>query len=278
MVPPREWRPDPDYALPDFGNAVSETRDYLAAGGKTLVEMTAIGQRIDVRLLRAVSEATDAHIIITTGFSQEPSMPRLPFDASEDEIAALMVREVLEGAENTDVRAGVIKAGSSFDRITGAEMKVFRAAARAQRETGAPISTHTTGGSAAMLQVETLSELGADLRRVAIGHVDRFLQYGYLRMIAQSGVSLVFDGIAKTKYGSDELRAEMITHLVADGFLDNILLAFDNGRRSYFPSYGGAPGTAHVLRHFVPLLTSSGMSEQQVRRIVVENPARLFAF
>jgi predicted metal-dependent phosphotriesterase family hydrolase len=73
------------------------------------------------------------------------------------------VRDLTEGMDGTAGWAGVIKVGSSLDRVTSAEHRVIRAAAVAQRETGAPITTPTTAGTAAMEQVRALEAAGEAL-------------------------------------------------------------------------------------------------------------------
>ena len=55
----------------------------------------------------------------------------------------MMVTELTKGIEGTDIKAGVIKLASSFNEITPTEEIFFKAAARAQKETGCVIITHT---------------------------------------------------------------------------------------------------------------------------------------
>ena len=81
-------------------------------------------------------------------------------ERSINSLADQIVREVIVGIDATGIRAGVIKAASSLNTITLAEEKVFRAAARAQRETGAVITTHTEAGTMGLEQVELLRSEG----------------------------------------------------------------------------------------------------------------------
>ena len=61
----------------------------------------------------------------------------------------MMVTELTKGIEGTDIKAGVIKLASSFNEITPTEEIFFKAAARAQKETGCVIITHTQLGTMA---------------------------------------------------------------------------------------------------------------------------------
>ena len=93
--------------------------------------------------------------ILSTGFYREIELGsyfvKRPEDAiwpvvrssSVEELADLCVRELLEGIHGTDVQAGVIKLGTSRGPMTEAEVKTFRAGARAQQKTGVHITSLT---------------------------------------------------------------------------------------------------------------------------------------
>ena len=177
------------------------------------------------------------------------------------------------------MRAGLVKAGSSFEAITPEEEKVFRAAARAHRETGAPISTHTEAGTMGLEQIELLESEGVRADRIVVGHVDRKLEPGYHLALAETGAFLSFDQLGKEKYAPDTERIAAIERLVEAGHEDQILLAGDMARRSYWPSYGrwNGPGFTYVLWRFAPWLRDAGLSEPTIERFLEENPARAFA-
>jgi 5-phospho-D-xylono-1,4-lactonase len=119
--------------------------------------------------------------------------------------------------DGTDVRAGVIKVSSSLDRVTDPEARVIRAAAAAQRETGAPITTHTTAGTAAMAQVRALERAGADLSHVCVGHLDRRLVWEDHLELARTGVFLGYDCVGKEQHQPDAERVRFILRLVEAG-------------------------------------------------------------
>jgi phosphotriesterase-related protein len=59
---------------------------------------------------------------------------------SLEEITELFIREIEQGIDGTDIKAGVIKVAARSDAVTPAEEKVFKAAARASKATGIPRS------------------------------------------------------------------------------------------------------------------------------------------
>ncbi|MBC7265311.1 MAG: phosphotriesterase-related protein [Chloroflexi bacterium] len=277
--PPMRVRSDPDYRLQDVGKAIEEVNLFKRAGGTALAEMTTHGYGRDVNALRHISKETGVHIISTTGFIMESLFPPEAFNYTEKQLVDLFVRDIQEGMDGTDIKAGLLKCGTSHDKMTRTEEKVIRAVAKAHHITGATISTHTMGGTMVFSQIEVLKSEGVDLARVIIGHLDRnSLNIGYLKMAARTGVYLEFDNVGKTKYYPDTLRIDMIKQLIDMGFVKQILLADDNGRQSYFASYGGGPGLDYIPKVFVPMLREAGVSEADIEQMTVLNPRTALAF
>src|SRR4030095_13015279 len=115
------------------------------AGGKSLVDCTNIGLGRNPLALRRIAEATNVNIIMGSGWYRERVYPDYIKELGPDQLADIIVRDITEGADGTDVRAGMIgEIGTERHWITPAQERVFRAAARAQKRTGVSIWTHTT--------------------------------------------------------------------------------------------------------------------------------------
>ncbi len=277
--------PDPspekmDFVLDDEEAAVLEMQGFRAAGGLSVVEMSTPDYGRDVAGLRRISERTGVHIVCATGYNKDPFSAPFVEGASVDDLAARFEREIVEGIDGTDIRAGLVKAASTLDAISPLAEKVFRAAAAAHRKTGAPISTHTEAGTMALEQVRLLASLGVDPGRVVIGHMDRKLDASYHIEVASTGAFLGYDQIGKAKYSPDRLRAEAIARLADAGYGKQILLGSDLARRSYWPAWGHAegPGFACILKEFVPRLRELGLPGAAIDDLLIGNPARAFAF
>ena len=93
-----------------------------------------------------------------------------------------------------------------------------------------------------------------------------------------TGAYLIYDQISKEKYVPDRERVEMLVRLVSEGYGGQLMLAGDFGRASYWTSSGGGPGLTYILWRFVPWLVSEGMPREAARALLVDNPARFFAF
>lgn len=277
---PPEHLFDPDLLLTDENAAFRELTWFKEAGGRAIVDMSTPDYGRDAAGLKRISAATGVHIVCATGFNKEKFSEPFLRDASVEGLAANYTREIEVGIGDTGVRAGLIKASSSLDRVSPLAEKMFRAAARAHEQTGAPISTHTEAGTLALEQIELLRDGGVDPRRVIIGHLDRKLDWEYLRAIAASGVYLGFDQVGKEKYYPDRERIDFILRLTAEGFGRQVLLSGDLAKRSYLPGYGtgGGPGLTYILWRFVPWLREAGLAEDAIQDLIVHNPARALSF
>jgi len=60
-----------------------------------------------------------------------------------DQFAQLFAREVREGIEGTDIKAGILKSASDFGGVTPDNEVILRGVARAHSMTGAPIMLHS---------------------------------------------------------------------------------------------------------------------------------------
>ena len=270
---------DRDLEMDSEAAALQELTWFKQAGGRALVDMTPADYGRNAQGMKRVSEATGIHLIATTGLHKDKFSARIVKDKSVEELADRFTRDVTEGVDGTDIKAGVIKAASSLNTITSNEEKVFRAAAQAHYRTGAAISTHTEAGTMGLEQIALLFAEGVPADRIIIGHVDRKLDWDYHVAMWQTGVTLSYDQISKEKYAPDSQRVEFILRAESAGFGQQIVLGGDLGRKSYWPSYGtgGGPGLTYILWRFIPWLRSEGLSEDAIQDLLVHNPARVLA-
>jgi phosphotriesterase-related protein len=270
-----------DMTLDDIERSAEECRLFARAGGRAVVELSCPEYGRDAAGLAEISRRSHVHVVAATGHIMEGYWGGvLDVGAiSDEELRAEMRRDLTEGfPEAPGVRAGVIKVGTSRDGATKDEERVLHAAAEVQRETGAPITTHTTAGTAPLEQVRIFREAGADLEHVIIGHQDRRLVWEDHLAVVEAGCSIGYDCISKEQYERDSDRIDFIKRLIAAGYGDRIVLSGDIARRSYLTSYGGGPGFTYILWRFVPWLWQEGVSRKDTDRMLVHNPARLFSF
>jgi 5-phospho-D-xylono-1,4-lactonase len=273
--PPEEFS-EPSLILDDETGAVEEMQAFYKAGGRAIVEMTTPDYGRDVAVVQRISRASGVHVIAATGHNKE-KFSAAYLQASVEEMTERFVREVTEGMDGTDGRAGVIKASSTLNEISPLAEKLFRAAARAHHKTGAPISTHTEAGTMALEQVEILKSEGVAPEHIIIGHLDRKLEIDYHLKLAATGVYFGYDQIGKAKYYPDEQRADGIVALINAGYGKQILLAGDIARWTGWCKHGGK-GFTHILQSFVPLLRERGLSQAAIDDLLIHNPARVLTY
>jgi phosphotriesterase-related protein len=167
--------------LDDCQTAIAEIGHFRAYGGQTVVDLTpdrTLG-RAPLRL-RDIAAATGVQILCGTGFYVEQAHPPFVAAATAENLAQHMIRDIVDGIEDTGIRAGVIGEIGVSHPVSKAEQKVLTAAAEAQRETGAAISIHTAyefpEAYSALVVADILAAAGADLSRVAMGHMDTALR------------------------------------------------------------------------------------------------------
>jgi phosphotriesterase-related protein len=279
-----------DYLLADVDKAVREAKSFAVAGGRTLVDMGAACLGRDVRKLMEVSRQSGIHVVAATGFLMAKlydTRVHWVIQYTVAQIVDLLVKDISEGIDYHDymgpivarssARAGVIKVATGYGSIAPFELKAMQAAAIAQKETGAVISTHTQSGTMAHEQVQLLTQYGANPERIIVGHVQRNPDPWYHKKIAAMGASVVYDGGYRVKYLPDGSRVNLIRAMIEAGYQKHVLLGVDAGRASYQKAYGGGVGIDYDLTVFVPRMREEGISEDAIQDMLVNNPARLFA-
>jgi 5-phospho-D-xylono-1,4-lactonase len=275
--------------LDDVDRSAAEVVTLRDAGIDALVELTPIGLGRDPAGLRSIAERTGMHIVMATGVHRDEHYgedhPVRQLD--EPALLSLFVDELtvattMPGADGgrrppvDGVRAGVIKVGVGYWRISASERRVLSAAAAAHRRTGTAIVCHLELGTAAWEVLGFLGDQGVPADRVVLAHVDRNPDPGLHLELAAAGAYLGYDGMARAKYWPDAVLLDCLLAVAERGGADRLLLGGDVARRSSFASYGGMPGMAYLPERFVPRIERSAGAEL-VRRVLVENPARALA-
>lgn len=270
---------------PGFGQA--EAADVIAlmapeieravkAGIAALVECTpaGVGRRADI--LKAVSLATGFPLVVPTGIYREPWVPSWAYEAGEDRLYEWMRGELEGQIEGSGVQAAWIKLSAGDDGITDVEKKILRAAARAGRDSGAIIGSHTQRGDVVREQLDIVESAGYTAQRFIWIHA----QNGSLELnleMAERGAWIEYDAIGSDS-GSDEFYIERIVGMLDAGRANQVLLSHDRGWYDPAQPGGGTPRPFTYLSElFLPKLRQHGIDEPTQRMLTVDNPFRAFA-
>ena len=283
LVSPQLWQDEPDRSL-------AELKAYAAAGGKAVVDAQPVGCGRMASEMRQISEASGINIVASTGFHKLVFYPEghWIFSASEEELARLYTRELLEGMYEdgddarpvleTKIKAGQIKTAFDTEGLTPRYEKLFRAAAASQRKTGAPLMIHVENGTDPRPLFDLLKSEGVPENRMIFCHMDRACaKLSWHKSFAQAGCFLEYDTIGRPKYHSDKRECEIISEMIRSGFADRLLLSLDT-TRSRLGAYGGDIDLCYMIRTFLPLLREAGVKEKDIRKLTVDNPAAAFAW
>ena len=261
-------------------------KEAFDEGVRTIIDVSTFDLGRDILTMKEVAEGSGMQIVAATG--NHLAVPRPFGDVSPDVIAELYIRELEEGIEGTGIKAGIIKVASDRGGITPPQEVVLRAAARTQKATGAPISTHTWSPERiGEQQVRILEEEGVDLNRVYIGHSNDDTDMEYLLGLLNKGVWLGLDrypGGLVAGTPNWEQRTEVAKRLMDAGFTNRIMLSHDysvpkarHGAEVQEQRRRANPDQYNFVgRYVLPRLKELGASEEEIRQITVDNPRRFF--
>lgn len=260
--------------------------EAYAGGVRTIIDVTTLDLGRDIPLMQEVSRRSGVHAIPCCG--NHLSIPRIFWGAPVDKVAALFIKEIEEGIEDTGVKAGIIKVASDRGGITENEEVILRAAARACNATGTRISTHTwSPDRVGEEQVRILKEEGVDLNRVYIGHSNDDTDVDYLTGLLDEGVWLGLDrypGGRTPETPRWEMRTAVVKQLIDAGWAHRLMLSHDHSTPLVQPSEElrrereafNPDGYLFITRNVLPRLLELGAAQDDIDAMMIDNPRRFF--
>ncbi|MGQ9571969.1 MAG: phosphotriesterase family protein [Dehalococcoidia bacterium] len=261
---------------------VRELSEAKAGGVDSIIDLTTLDLGLDVQFVADVSRKSGVQIVVATGLWLD--VPRFFWERGPDFLAKVFVHEIREGIAGTDIKAGVIKVANDIGGVTEQGELVLRAAARACRATGVPISTHQWAPEqVGRRQVEIFQEESVDMTRVCIGHSADTTDIEYLVELLETGVYLCLDRYPGREGRPDwRTRNATVKALIDRGFADRLMLGHDYAPAPVLP--GQEPETASgptrylfLSRTAIPALIEAGVSADTIRTIMVDVPRRFLS-
>ncbi len=288
VLPGAQYAPDISMDRTEiFETLAGKLSDFRAHGGGAIVDSTGMFHGRDLKLYEALSRSTGVHIVASTGLGPEEELggyfltpqtnPPTPWPA--EKFSELFGKEVSEGmvVPRVERRAAAGMVATMADRagMTPTEESLFRGSARAAKNTGVAVSIRFGADALHDLDVVLDEQLTAD--RVLVGDLDRSDAKGSALEVAGRGAFVGIDHVGLNEdadYLTDHGRADLVLELVKAGHADKIILSGNSiGVAKGLPEYN-LP-YSHVLATFVPYLKSRGLSDDDARRILVDNPRQL---
>jgi phosphotriesterase-related protein len=267
--------------------AVERLKELKDLGLGTFVDPCPNDIGRDIVFMADVAAASGVNVVAATGLYKEDLGNTAYFrQRTIEEIADVYVTEITKGVGETGIKAGIIKCATGKDHITEYENRCLRAAARASKRTGVPITTHTEEGTMGREQLDIFAEEGVDLAHVVIGHSCGASDLRYHTDMLDRGCLLGFDRFGLDFVHPDRLRLAALIGLVGVGFEKQLVLSHDSvacwkgkglpemdaktleGIKNWNPT--------HIFKHIIPALKEAGVGEHKIKAMMVENPRRFF--
>ena len=228
---------------------IKQLREAKNEGLSSIIDVSTIDLGRDIRLIEQVSRESGINIICATGTWRD--IPRAFWNATPDSVAKLYKREIEVGIEDTGIKAGIIKVANDVGGVTREGEVILRAAARTQKATGIPISTHTWAPDrVGEQQVRIFEDEGVDLNRVYIGHSNDTTDTFYLEGLMDKGVWLGLDW--------------------------SVTLSIDSKEGQDTRKKSNPDGYLFITRKVLPRLREMGASQEQLDDLMINNPRRFF--
>lgn len=246
------------------------------AGIDSIIDLTPFDLGRQMWLFEAVAERSPVHVVCATGVYRW--VPTVYWGRDEDGIAEHFLREIQNGIEGTSIRAGAIKLAWDLEyRLDEPSVRVSprailertaRAAARASKAGGVPISCHTRAiDELGTPLLDIFEDEGLDLRAVTIGHSNDTNDLDYLCGLAARGATVGLDRlfIAKEDYIAE--RSNIALELAKAGYAEQVCLGHDGSPAAVWGGWRAERDSdcwTLVSNHEVPWLLEHGASEDDV--------------
>ena len=282
--PPEELEPGGE-----LGAAVEAARAAIERGVQTICEPTGMFGGRDVAFSRRVSEETGLRVVPCTGIYTYDYLPHYFQTRDADAMADCFVHDIEQGIQGTEIRAAFIKCAADEPGLTENVEKVHRAAARASVRTGAPIMAHSRPASGTgPKQIDIFEDEGVGPGRVQIAHTGDTDDLDYIERLLDKGVWIGMDRYGLELFLPFERRNATVLALLERGYAERMFLSADYCATLDWYSVeiskqlvegGAAKDWSFTIVHdkVLPALREGGMTADQERTMLVENPPRWLA-
>jgi len=252
-------------------------QELKAKGCDTLVDCTPSYLGRDARLLQELSEASGLQILTNTGYYGARDNQHLPphaFEESADELAARWVLEFEQGIDGTKVRPGFMKIGVNSGELSEMHQKLITAAARAHKQTGLTIASHTGPAIPAFQQLDILQEEGVQADAFIWVHAQNEQNWEKHVEAASRGAWVSLDGVHRDRI---EQYVSMLINLREADMLHRTLISHDAGWYTPGEENGGSfRGFTDLFDHLLPALAKAGFTKKETRQLLERNPRTAF--
>jgi phosphotriesterase-related protein len=271
-------------------DAIARLNELKSNGVDSIVDLTVIGMGRYIPRIARVAAATDINIVVATGVYTYNDVPMYfhftgPGGVLGDvePMVDMFVRDIEHGIADTGVKAAILKCATDEPGVTPGVERVLRAVAKAHRQTGVPISTHTHAATRRGLEQQRIfAEEGVDLSRVVIGHSGDTTDLDYLEELMGNGSYIGMDRFGVDVFLAFEDRVNTVATMCERGHADKMVLSHDAAcfldwlPEEVVPVAMPNWHYLHIHHDVIPALKDRGVTDEQLTTMLVDNPRRIF--
>jgi phosphotriesterase-related protein len=271
-------------------DAIARLNELKSNGVDSIVDLTVIGMGRYIPRIARIAEATDINIVVATGVYTYNDVPMFfhftgPGGVLGDvePMVDMFTRDIETGIADTGIKAAILKCATDEPGVTPGVERVLRAVAKAHRQTGVPISTHTHAATRRGLEQQRIfAEEGVDLTRVVIGHSGDTTDLAYLEELIGNGSYIGMDRFGVDMYLGFEDRVNTVATMCERGHAGKMVLSHDAAcfidwlPEELVPVALPNWHYLHIHHDVIPALKDRGVTDEQLRAMLVDNPRRIF--
>ena len=265
--------------------ALADANAVKGHGIETVVEPSAMFLQRDARFSKRVADESGLNIVLATGVYTYNHLPQPLMNRDEDALAEIFVHDIEQGIQGTEIKAAFLKCAADAEGVTDNVAKVHRAVARASNRTGRPIMAHSHPASGTGLeQMKIFEEEGVDPAKVQIAHTGDTDDLGYIEKLLERGPWIGMDRYGLDLFLPTDRRNATVLALLEKGHADRMFLSQDFcSTIDWFPpevqehlKANEVPdwSMTFLFESVIPHLKENGMTDEQLDRMMVENPKR----
>ena len=293
--------------LDDERVMTAEVADFKASGGDSMVEVSAPGIRNspdDLLAIRRIAESTGVHIVASTGLYAEDTWPICYRTMTFEQYVRFLRCEITQGIGATGIFPGHIKA--AYEVRTQQLNEYLRAAACVAGETGLSLQVHlgpdVTPDEVRQNVLPPLLRGGCIPKRTILCHIQFLMGALSIEQLVNNPGHIPFDIslhrelldmgfiLSFTPFGfegdnellgiahyPDWYSLAGLVRLIREGYGEQLVIGNDVFTKLATRS-GGGEGYRRLADFVIPVLIKCGVSDKDINKVVVENPARILSF
>ena len=293
--------------LDDEQMMTAEVVDFKTGGGDSILEVSAPGIRSsseDLIAIRRISEGSGVHIIASTGLYAEYTWPDRFRNMTFEQYVNLLRNEITQGFADTGILPGHIKAAYE---VHSQQLDTYlQAAALVAAETGLSLQVHlgsdVTRHEVRQNVLRPLFRGGCIAEKTILCHVQflmgdffietlvnnpgqipfdisfhrELLDMGFILSFTPIGFEADNEPLGIAQYPDWYTFSGMVA-LIRDGYAGQLVIGNDIFTK-LATRRGGGEGYRRLNDYVVPALRKCGVSDKDINKITVENPARILSF